>query len=71
MSDLRESGQIEQDASIILFLYRDEVYNPNSEHAGTTEVIFAKNRDGACETVRFESDLSRMLYTELNAFSDD
>ena len=71
MSDLRESGQIEQDASIILFLYRDEVYNSESQEAGTTEVICAKNREGACETIRFASDLSRMLYTELGAFSPD
>ena len=71
MSDLRESGQIEQDASIILFLYRDEIYNPDTQYPGTTEVIFAKNRDGACETVRFASDLSRMLYQEVGAYNDE
>lgn len=71
MSDLRESGQVEQDASIIMFLYRDEVYNPDSEHRGTTEVIFAKNRDGECATVKFASDLSRMLYSELGTYQTD
>lgn len=52
LSDLRESGSMEQDADMILFVYRDEYYNPNSEHAGTAEVIVAKNRHGATTTIR-------------------
>ncbi len=52
ISDLRESGSIEQDADLILFLYRDDYYNKNSEDAGKVEVIVAKNRHGQQETIK-------------------
>lgn len=51
IADLRESGSIEQDADIVMFIYRDERYNPDTEHPGEAELIVAKHRNGSVGTV--------------------
>jgi replicative DNA helicase len=67
LSDLRESGSIEQDADIVMFIHREEVYNPESERKGIAEIIIAKHRNGPVGSInlRFFDRTARFADLEL------
>lgn len=66
LSDLRQSGAIEQDADAIIFVYRDEVYDENSHDKGIAEIIVAKNRDGEKKTIRVYAELEKSRFRNLD-----
>jgi replicative DNA helicase len=67
LSDLRESGSIEQDADLVAFLYRDEYYNDDSEQQGIAELILAKHRNGPTGTVKLSFTKRFAKFTDLAA----
>lgn len=71
MSDLRESGAIEQDADVILMIYRDEYYNEGSAEAGTAEVLITKHRMGSTGSVRlaFQGEYSRFRDLDMDTLA--
>jgi replicative DNA helicase len=64
LSDLRESGAIEQDADIVLFIYRDVVYNPNTEKRNTADIIAAKHRNGPIGEISLHFDPTRTRFRD-------
>lgn len=66
LSDLRDSGSLEQDADIVMFIYRDDHYNPTTEHSGIAEIHVAKHRNGPTDTVRlhFRAETTRFANLE-------
>ena len=66
LSDLRESGSIEQDADIVMFLYREDYYNPETERQNITDLILAKHRRGATGSVELYFDKARVRFMSLD-----
>jgi replicative DNA helicase len=71
LSDLRESGSIEQDADVVMFIYRDVVYNKETEHPHVADVIVAKHRNGPTGKVPLFFQDALMRFNDLKAYGND
>jgi replicative DNA helicase len=69
MSDLKDTSALEEDARVIMMLYRDDYYNENSDTPGITEVNIVKNSDGETKTLFFGHDLGKATYTPIDGFT--
>ena len=67
LSDLRDSGSIEQDADVVVFLYRDEYYNDKTEEPGICELIIAKHRNGPTDTVKLRFRKDQTMFYNLES----
>jgi replicative DNA helicase len=65
LSDLRESGSIEQDADIVMFIYREELYDPNTDKKGIAELHIAKHRNGPIGVVPMRFDPGTTRFDDL------
>ena len=70
LSDLRESGSLEQDADIVMFLYREEYYDKETENSNTAELVIAKNRNGPTLTIILQFDKECMRFGSLGSYEE-
>jgi replicative DNA helicase len=71
LADLRESGSIEQDADIVMFIYREQYYNPETDRQGITDLIIAKHRNGPVGTIELYFHPERLRFTSLDRKHDN
>ena len=71
LSDLRESGSIEQDADIVAFLYREEWYNPETDRQNITDIFIKKHRNGPTGNLEVYFDRNRQTFRDLDTRHDD
>jgi replicative DNA helicase len=71
LADLRESGAIEQDADLVMFIYRDDYYDETSSEAGTAEINIAKHRNGPTGTIKLKFFKEYTLFTNAAKSQDE
>jgi replicative DNA helicase len=68
LSDLRESGELEQDADVVLLLHRDEIHNPNTDRRGIADLIVAKSRNGPTGAIPLRWMPSQVRFCDLEQY---